>query len=66
MRLVALLAVVVISGLLFGRLWGGKPGAAPGAGADSSPRTLRQVEKLVEGAGQADQRRLDGAMEGLR
>lgn len=64
MQLVALLVVVVITALLMGRLGGGP--AVPGAADAPARRTLPQVEKVVEGAGQQDQQRLDEAMKGLR
>jgi hypothetical protein len=64
MQLVALLVVVVITALLMGRLGGGPAG--PGGAEQPARRTLPQVEKLVEGAGQKNQQRLEEAMKGLR
>ena len=64
MRLIALLVVLVLAGLFVGRgqgLLAPKPGPAATPGA-----SLRQVERAAEAAGQADRRRLDAAMQGLR
>lgn len=66
MRLVALLVVVLLAALLMGRLGGGLPPVTPGAGDQPAPRTLPEVEKVVEDAGQADRQRLEEAMKGLR
>jgi hypothetical protein len=72
MSLITLLAAVVILGLVWARLGGSPfgPPAAPGAPAATPTQppaaTLQRVDRAADQAGQADQRRLDEAMKGLR
>jgi len=65
MQLVALLLVALIVGVLASRVGlGSLFGPSPKEPRPS--QTIQQVEKRVEAAGQADQQRLDDAMQGLR
>lgn len=64
MQVVALLVVVLLAGLLIGRLGGGPP-AQPGPAANPI-ETTRQVKQASEAASRAEQQRLNAAMKMLR
>ncbi|MEB3256484.1 MAG: hypothetical protein VKJ05_08870 [Synechococcaceae cyanobacterium] len=77
MPLLTLLAAVLILGLAWARLGGSLFGPAAPPGSSATPgnpaaapaqppaATLRQAERAVDAASQAEQRRLDDAMQGL-
>lgn len=66
MQLIALLVVLVLGGLVMGRMGGGSL-LAPGQPPQPSPaQTTAGVEKATEASSQAEQRHVEEAMKGLR
>jgi hypothetical protein len=63
MPLISLLVVAVILGLLWTRQSGSVLAPSPAPRAPAT--TLREAQKAVDAASQAEQRRLDDAMKGL-
>ena len=64
MQLIALLVVLVLAGLVMGRMGGTNP---PQPGAAVSPsQTTREVEQATGAAAQAERQRLNEAMKALR